>query len=86
MELSWQKGQTQDSIFHTVCYHVSVFQLRLSFLFGTDSAFLLSSQGRVGINTDKPDEPLVVHGNVKLTGHIVQPSDERAKSDVVEVR
>lgn len=58
MELSWQKGQTQDSVFHA---------------------------GRVGINTDKPDEPLVVHGNVKLTGHIVQPSDQRAKSDVVEL-
>ncbi|XP_077517879.1 uncharacterized protein LOC144128387 isoform X3 [Amblyomma americanum] len=41
--------------------------------------------GRVGINTDKPDEHLVVHGNVRLTGHIVQPSDERAKSDVVEL-
>lgn len=58
MELSWQKGQTADSIFHS---------------------------GRVGINTEKPDESLVVHGNVKLTGHIVQPSDERAKSDVVEL-
>lgn len=58
MELSWQKGLTQDSIYHV---------------------------GRVGINTDKPDEALTVHGNVKLTGHIVQPSDERAKSDVVEV-
>ena len=41
--------------------------------------------GRVGINTDRPDEPLVVHGNVKVTGHIVQPSDERAKSDIMEL-
>ncbi|XP_064480288.1 myelin regulatory factor-like protein isoform X2 [Ornithodoros turicata] len=58
MELSWQKGQTPESIFHS---------------------------GRVGINTEKPDESLVVHGNVKLTGHIVQPSDQRAKTDVVEL-
>jgi hypothetical protein len=41
--------------------------------------------GRVGINTDRPDEPLVVHGNVKVTGHIIQPSDERAKSGITEL-
>lgn len=42
-------------------------------------------QGRVGINTDRPDEALVIHGNMKVTGHIVQPSDSRAKTNVVEV-
>ncbi|BES94507.1 NDT80 / PhoG like DNA-Hypothetical proteinsfamily [Nesidiocoris tenuis] len=41
--------------------------------------------GRVGINTERPDESLVVHGNIKLTGHIVQPSDVRAKAYVQEV-
>ncbi|XP_043478322.1 myelin regulatory factor isoform X1 [Leptopilina heterotoma] len=41
--------------------------------------------GRVGINTDRPDEALVVHGNMKVTGHIVQPSDVRAKQNVQEV-
>lgn len=41
--------------------------------------------GRVGINTDRPDESLVVHGNLKVTGHIVQPSDLRAKFEVEEV-
>lgn len=41
--------------------------------------------GRVGINTDRPDESLVVHGNLKVTGHIVQPSDVRAKFEVEEV-
>ncbi|KMQ89535.1 myelin regulatory factor-like protein [Lasius niger] len=41
--------------------------------------------GRVGINTDRPDEALVVHGNMKVTGHIVQPSDARAKQSVQEV-
>ena len=41
--------------------------------------------GRVGINTDRPDEPLVVHGNVKVTGHIIQPSDRRAKTDIEEM-
>lgn len=38
--------------------------------------------GRVGINTDRPDEALVVHGNVKISGHIIQPSDARAKQDI----
>lgn len=42
--------------------------------------------GRVGVNTDRPDEALVVHGNMKVTGHIVQPSDLRAKRDIQEVR
>ncbi|XP_035723280.1 myelin regulatory factor-like protein isoform X7 [Vespa mandarinia] len=41
--------------------------------------------GRVGINTDRPDEALVIHGNMKVTGHIVQPSDARAKQNVQEV-
>ncbi|RWS30196.1 myelin regulatory factor-like protein, partial [Leptotrombidium deliense] len=41
--------------------------------------------GRVGINTDRPDESLVVHGNVKITGHIVQPSDTRAKTNIEEI-
>ncbi|XP_017769235.1 PREDICTED: myelin regulatory factor isoform X2 [Nicrophorus vespilloides] len=57
VELCWQKGQTQDSIFHA---------------------------GKVGVNTDRPDESLVVHGNIKITGHIVQPSDVRAKKNIVE--
>ncbi|XP_069944502.1 myelin regulatory factor-like protein isoform X3 [Cherax quadricarinatus] len=41
--------------------------------------------GRVGINTDRPDEALVIHGNVKITGQLLQPSDKRAKKDVAEV-
>ncbi|RWS17637.1 myelin regulatory factor-like protein [Dinothrombium tinctorium] len=41
--------------------------------------------GRVGINTDRPDESLVVHGNVKITGHIIQPSDTRAKTNIEEI-
>lgn len=41
--------------------------------------------GRVGVNTDRPDEALVVHGNIKLTGHIVQPSDARAKRNIREL-
>lgn len=57
VELCWQKGQTQDSIFHG---------------------------GKVGVNTDRPDESLVVHGNIKITGHIIQPSDIRAKKNITE--
>ncbi|XP_028814283.1 myelin regulatory factor isoform X3 [Denticeps clupeoides] len=41
--------------------------------------------GRVGINTDRPDEALVVHGNVKVMGSVVHPSDIRAKENVKEV-
>nr|CAD7433161.1 unnamed protein product [Timema monikensis] len=40
--------------------------------------------GRVGINTDRPDEAMVIHGNLKVTGHIVHPSDQRAKQIVQE--
>lgn len=58
VELCWQRGITQDSIFHT---------------------------GYVGINTDRPDESLVVHGNLKISGHIVQPSDSRAKQEISEL-
>ncbi|KAG7245532.1 hypothetical protein CRUP_023181, partial [Coryphaenoides rupestris] len=41
--------------------------------------------GRVGINTDRPDEALVVHGNIKIMGSLVHPSDIRAKENVEEV-
>nr|XP_033784757.1 myelin regulatory factor isoform X2 [Geotrypetes seraphini] len=41
--------------------------------------------GRIGINTDRPDEALVVHGNVKVMGSLMHPSDIRAKEDVQEV-
>ncbi|XP_065166491.1 myelin regulatory factor isoform X3 [Atheta coriaria] len=40
--------------------------------------------GRIGVNTDRPDESLVIHGNLKITGHIIQPSDVRAKKNIVE--
>jgi hypothetical protein len=41
--------------------------------------------GKVGINTDRPDEAMVIHGNLKLSGHVIQPSDVRAKDDIREV-
>uniref|UniRef100_A0A8D0G3E4 Myelin regulatory factor like n=1 Tax=Sphenodon punctatus TaxID=8508 RepID=A0A8D0G3E4_SPHPU len=41
--------------------------------------------GRVGINTDTPDEALVVCGNVKVMGTVMQPSDSRAKQNIQEV-
>lgn len=43
-------------------------------------------QGRVGVNTDSPDEALVVCGNAKVMGAIIQPSDCRAKQNIQEVR
>lgn len=45
----------------------------------------ITHTGRVGINTDRPDESLVVHGNLKVSGHIVQPSDSRAKQEIAEL-
>ena len=42
--------------------------------------------GRVGINTDRPDEAMVIHGNLKVMGSLVHPSDIRAKENVHEVR
>ncbi|CAO1397331.1 unnamed protein product [Diamesa tonsa] len=42
-------------------------------------------QGRIGINTDMPDESLVINGNLKLSGHIIQPSDRRVKNNIEEL-
>ncbi|XP_067856102.1 myelin regulatory factor-like protein [Heptranchias perlo] len=41
--------------------------------------------GQVGINTDTPDEALVVCGNVKVMGTVMHPSDRRAKQNIHEV-
>ncbi|RXM36399.1 Myelin regulatory factor [Acipenser ruthenus] len=41
--------------------------------------------GRVGVNTDRPDEALVVHGNIKVMGSLMHPSDIRTKENVQEV-
>jgi hypothetical protein len=41
--------------------------------------------GHVGINTDNPTEALTVHGNVQVTGAVLQPSDRRVKEDIVSV-
>ncbi|XP_072125388.1 myelin regulatory factor-like protein [Mobula birostris] len=41
--------------------------------------------GQVGINTDTPDEALVVCGNVQVMGTIMHPSDQRAKENIHEV-
>lgn len=42
-------------------------------------------QGKIGINTDMPDESLVVNGNLKVSGHIIQPSDARIKYNISEL-
>lgn len=41
--------------------------------------------GKIGLNTDTPDECLVVNGNLKVTGHILQPSDCRIKRELTEL-
>ncbi|BFZ04236.1 hypothetical protein BsWGS_07275 [Bradybaena similaris] len=58
VDVMWQKGQTQESVYH---------------------------MGKVGVNTDHPEESLTVHGNIRLTGHLIQPSDIRAKQDIQEI-
>eukprot|EP00056_Hartaetosiga_gracilis_P006150 m.93567 g.93567 ORF g.93567 m.93567 type:complete len:765 (-) comp12390_c0_seq1:116-2410(-) len=40
-------------------------------------------KGNVGINMDVPDEALCVLGNIRLSGAILQPSDCRAKTNIV---
>ncbi|XP_038612560.1 myelin regulatory factor-like protein [Tachyglossus aculeatus] len=45
----------------------------------------LVCHGRVGINTEAPDEALVVLGNVKVSGAVLYPSDSRAKENIQEV-
>ncbi|XP_048355134.1 myelin regulatory factor-like protein [Sphaerodactylus townsendi] len=41
--------------------------------------------GRVGINSETPDEALVVCGNMKVMGAVMHPSDHRAKQNIQEV-
>ena len=48
--------------------------------------FVLFSQGKIGVNTDSPEEALSVNGNIKVTGQILQPSDMRLKTDIMQVR
>uniref|UniRef100_A0A8C1NXG2 Myelin regulatory factor like n=1 Tax=Cyprinus carpio TaxID=7962 RepID=A0A8C1NXG2_CYPCA len=39
----------------------------------------------IGIDTDSPDEALVVCGNAKITGNVMHPSDRMAKQNIQEV-
>merc|ERR1712038_1631288 len=41
--------------------------------------------GNVGVNTDQVSEALTVHGNIQLTGAILQPSDLRIKKVIREL-
>ena len=41
--------------------------------------------GRVAINTDIGNEALTVHGNIQVSGQIMQPSDSRLKSIIREI-
>lgn len=80
---------------HCLCTFVSLLQASNPGQFESDNEVLwqrgqlpdsVYHHGRVGINTDRPDEALVVHGNVKVMGSLVHPSDIRAKENVQEVR
>ncbi|XP_044305823.1 myelin regulatory factor-like protein [Varanus komodoensis] len=44
----------------------------------------ITCHGQVGINTDTPDEALVVCGNMKVMGTVMHPSDRRAKQNIQE--
>eukprot|EP00050_Salpingoeca_kvevrii_P012918 m.25675 g.25675 ORF g.25675 m.25675 type:complete len:609 (+) comp4464_c0_seq2:3-1829(+) len=39
----------------------------------------ITFEGSVGINTETPDEALCIHGNIRMSGSILQPSDRRLK-------
>ena len=41
--------------------------------------------GKVAINTEQGNEALTVHGNVQVTGQIMQPSDARIKTVLKEL-
>jgi len=45
----------------------------------------ISYFGSVGINTNTPQEALVVNGNVQVTGAVLQPSDRRLKEKITPV-
>ncbi|XP_077565724.1 myelin regulatory factor-like protein [Stigmatopora nigra] len=45
----------------------------------------VACHGRVGINTDAPDEALVVCGNATVMGRVMQPSDQRTKQNIRQV-
>jgi len=40
-------------------------------------------QGAVGINNSSPDEALCINGNFAMTGTLIQPSDQRVKTNIV---
>lgn len=50
-----------------------------------DSARILTTKGKVGINTNTPTEALSVSGNVQVTGTMYRPSDRRIKSNLQPV-
>ncbi len=52
---------------------------------GGDGDTAVYHMGKVGINTDQVPESLTVHGNVQLTGQLLQPSDLRVKERIREV-
>jgi hypothetical protein len=55
-----------------------------TWLKGTNSDIVFY-QGKVGINTEAPEEALSVIGNVQITGQILQPSDARLKTDIKQI-
>lgn len=59
--------------------------LRLNCMYTTVLIVLSLLQGRVGINTDKPEEALSVNGNIRVTGRIEHPSDMRIKTHIHQV-
>ena len=40
----------------------------------------------MAINTDRATEALTVHGNIQLTGQVLQPSDARLKNVLCELK
>ncbi len=77
----WYKCSNPENIFHHVRKPPHTLDTKLP-----QTAHTFFMQGRVGINTDKPDEALSVHGNIQVTGQVLQISDSRVKRNIEPVR
>ncbi len=79
-EPPWTKDPGNDTV-----YHIGNTIFGPSMLMECNPTWIGFVPGRVGINTDQAGESLTVHGNIQVSGQILQPSDSRLKRVVCEV-
>ena len=71
------KSNSGESAFYHVSELVCITYISCMWVFGI--------QGKVGINTESPEEALTVVGNVSVTGNLLHPSDKRLKQNIQKV-